>query len=289
MLEFSLLNTLTSDAAFLRITPDRQQHFQYESVSLHCDGTADSTRITGTRNTEEFIPLCDIKRTSKGSSCKIERIYPADSGEYWCETGGGERSNRVNITVADGSVILESPVLPVMEGESVTLSCRNKTTSTNLSADFFKDGHLIMESSSAETTIQNVSKSDEGLYKCSISGGGESPESWLAVRVNKHPAIPSSPGEDSPSDDSDSSHLLILCGAVTIFFMALVLLLVGLLYIKKHRACGEDAADDSDSLTYTVVFTKPRKAKDEEDDSFQPIYSALAMNETPQALQHGLY
>ena len=34
----------------------------------------------------------------------------------------------------------------------------------------------------ARMTIYNVSKSDEGLYKCSMSGLGESPESWLAVR-----------------------------------------------------------------------------------------------------------
>ena len=34
----------------------------------------------------------------------------------------------------------------------------------------------------AQMTIYNVSKSDEGLYKCSVSGLGDSPESRLAVR-----------------------------------------------------------------------------------------------------------
>ncbi len=79
-------------------------------------------------------------------------------------------------------MILESPVLPVREGTNVTLRCRKKTTSSRLPADFYKDGLLMGSSSTREMTIHNVSKSDEGLYKCRISDIGESPESWLAVR-----------------------------------------------------------------------------------------------------------
>ena len=78
-------------------------------------------------------------------------------------------------------MILESPVLPVMEGDDVTLRCRNKTNSTNLRADFYKDGVLMKSTAAAEMTINNVSMSDEGLYKCT-SDVGTSPESWLAVR-----------------------------------------------------------------------------------------------------------
>lgn len=81
-----------------------------------------------------------------------------------------------------GSVILESPVLPVMEGDTVTLQCRNKMTSSNLMVDFYKDGLQIGNSSTGNLTIESVFKSDDGLYKCSISRAGESPESRLAVR-----------------------------------------------------------------------------------------------------------
>uniref|UniRef100_A0AAZ1X115 Ig-like domain-containing protein n=1 Tax=Oreochromis aureus TaxID=47969 RepID=A0AAZ1X115_OREAU len=80
-----------------------------------------------------------------------------------------------------GSVILESPAVPVMEGEDVTMSCRNKTTFSSFTAEFYKDGLPIRNSSTGYMTIGRVSKSDEGLYKCSISGAGESPESWLTV------------------------------------------------------------------------------------------------------------
>ncbi|XP_059210523.1 low affinity immunoglobulin gamma Fc region receptor II-like [Centropristis striata] len=193
MLEFTLLNsyTLKSDAASLRITPNRLQHFKLDSVTFECVGSDASTNLR-VMKTKACDPDCD--KTYTGSSSTIERVYPSDIGEYWCETGGGERSYSANITVTAGPVILESPVLPVMEGDSVTLSCRNKTTSTNLPADFFKDGRLIMKSSSAETTIKNISKSDEGLYRCSISGVGESAESWLAVRgeplILESPVLP---------------------------------------------------------------------------------------------------
>lgn len=79
-------------------------------------------------------------------------------------------------------MILESPVLPVMKGDNVTLLCREKQTSANLTAEFYKDGFFIGSSSTGEMVVHGVSKSDAGLYKCSMSGVGESAASWLTVR-----------------------------------------------------------------------------------------------------------
>ncbi len=81
-----------------------------------------------------------------------------------------------------GSVILESPVLPVKEGDQVTLHCKKKKSPADLIADFYKNGLRIRTGYKGNMTIYNVSTSDEGLYKCNISGGGESPESRLVVR-----------------------------------------------------------------------------------------------------------
>ncbi|XP_025759009.1 low affinity immunoglobulin gamma Fc region receptor II-b-like [Oreochromis niloticus] len=150
--------------------------------------------------------------TTTDSKCTINPLYVSDSGEYWCGTAGGKRSNKINITVTAGSVILESPAAPVMEGEAVTLSCRNKMTPSEFMADFYKYGVHIRNNSTGSMTIHRVSKSDEGLYKCSILGVGESPESWLPVTA---------------------SHLeiyLILRTLLTIMLMALLLLLVGLVH-----------------------------------------------------------
>uniref|UniRef100_A0A3P8QRU1 Ig-like domain-containing protein n=1 Tax=Astatotilapia calliptera TaxID=8154 RepID=A0A3P8QRU1_ASTCA len=95
----------------------------------------------------------------------------------------------VNLTVTGGSVILQSPVLPVMEGDDVTLLCKTKTTPSNLPAAFYKDGSLIRKQPTGHMTIQHVSRSDEGLYKCDISGHGESPSSWITVTGNTPPHL----------------------------------------------------------------------------------------------------
>ncbi|XP_059210519.1 low affinity immunoglobulin gamma Fc region receptor II-like [Centropristis striata] len=210
------------DADF-RIVPDKLQVFEHESVSFHCEGLDGSAQLRGIRNTVQFISACD-QRTPV-LSCRIPRAFHGDAGEYWCETEGGERSSSVNIAVTAGSVILESPVLPVKEGNDVTLSCSKKATSSDLPADFYKDGLLIISSSTGEFTIWGVSKSDEGLYKCSISDGGESAESWLAVRALHR--------ETCPSWDHSIYLLLLLRTVFTIVMVALLLLLVGLLHCGK--------------------------------------------------------
>uniref|UniRef100_A0A8P4GGZ8 Ig-like domain-containing protein n=2 Tax=Dicentrarchus labrax TaxID=13489 RepID=A0A8P4GGZ8_DICLA len=178
---------------------------------------------------KEGIRTC--ASTSAGP-CKITNVFSIDSGEYWCEHQDVKRSNAVNITVTAGSVILEGPVLPVMEGEAVNLSCRNKMASSNLTADFFKDGVHIRTSFTGELTIHSVSKSDEGLYKCNISGAGESPESWMTVR---HETQRINTRQDShPSHDCSPHGFIVLRIFGTILLFALGLAMV-LLHCKKER------------------------------------------------------
>lgn len=80
---------------------------------------------------------------------------------------------------------MDSPVLPVMEGNTVTLRCRNKTTIPDLGAEFYKDDVLVENSPAGKMIIHRASLSDEGLYKCSIPLVGASPGSWLAIRGRK--------------------------------------------------------------------------------------------------------
>ncbi|KAM8747577.1 uncharacterized protein AB9X84_015561 [Acanthopagrus schlegelii] len=236
------------------------------------DGSAQLKRIkSGKDINAECSP---IKKTSTGSSCTVDRAYPTDSGEYWCETEGGQRSNSVNITVTAGSVILESPVVPILEGKDVTLHCRNKKA--YLQADFYKDDVLMESSPTGNMTIHNVIKSVEGIYKCSIPGVGESPGSWLFVIANPDSITSTPPGNKTLQNGSDPPDVLILLWvAVTIVMMVLVLLVVGFLHLKKHRVSsetpaasqsikdnhpvsGDDVADDPDGVTYAVVITKQR-------------------------------
>ncbi|XP_026225085.1 Fc receptor-like B [Anabas testudineus] len=208
------------NAASLRIDPNRAQFFQYESVTFYCEGVSYCEVV---HESKVRISSCNKtnKRTTTGSSCTITNVFPSDSGKYWFETKGGERSNSVIIIVTDGPVILEIPALPVMEGEAVTLTCRNKTTSSQTSADFYQYGVLISNSSTGNMTIHDVSKSNEGLYKCSISGAGESAESWLTVKDGqKKTVIPSSSFNSNP-------------WIIVKVFLLVLLVLVGLLHFVK--------------------------------------------------------
>ncbi|XP_039462282.1 low affinity immunoglobulin gamma Fc region receptor II-a-like [Oreochromis aureus] len=205
-------------------------------------------------------------KTPTGSYCTISNVYPEDSGEYWCETEGGNRSNKINITVTVGSVILESPAIPVIEEGNVTLWCRNKTASSNFTTDFYKYGHPVHNSSTGNMTIHRVSKSDEGLYKCSISGVGESSESWLSVRAT-NPDI----CNDTRPSTCDATPWII---STTVF--GSLMLVVGLYHLGKccwKRVNGSGSPDDQTVSTaatienpvremYAVIRKKNRKKKD---------------------------
>ncbi|XP_037613810.1 low affinity immunoglobulin gamma Fc region receptor III-like isoform X5 [Sebastes umbrosus] len=243
------------DAAFW-IIPTRLQLFEYDPVSFKCVGSDGLTGWSVLRRNKTDTSTCGSKwGVSHESSCTIKNAYPEDSGEYWCETGRGKKSNIVNVSVTAGSVILESPVLPVTEGNDVTLSCRNKKTSSKLTADFYKDGRVIRSSSTGEMTIHSVSWSDEGLYKCNISGAGESPDSRLAVREHTHTS--SDPSSSSPTPWIVVSVLLI------VLLLALGLLHLGkgywhrvLLYLSTPTPASGSAEDqtDEDELSPGAVY-----------------------------------
>ncbi|XP_050924001.1 low affinity immunoglobulin gamma Fc region receptor II-like [Lates calcarifer] len=192
-----------TNTARLTVSPSRSQYFINEFVSLSCEEDDSSAGWRLRRNTtNRWMTECGAGwGESSGSSCNISYIDPWDSGVYWCESREGATSNIISITVTGGSVILQSPVLPVMEGHDVTLHCKTKTTPSNLPAAFYKDGSLIRTEPTGHMTIHHVTKSDEGLYKCNIGSDGESPPSWITVTEK-----PTTPGPTpTPTSCSSSS------------------------------------------------------------------------------------
>ncbi|KAM4536243.1 cell adhesion molecule CEACAM20-like [Odontesthes bonariensis] len=177
------LTSLLSCTAGLTVSPSSSQLFEGDSVSLSCEEDHSSAGWTLRRNTSRGTRTQCGSGWGKaaGSSCNISFIFTRDSGVYWCEPREGAASNSISLTVSGGSVILQSPVLPVMEGGDVTLSCRTKTPPSNPPAAFYKDGSLIRTEPTGHMTLHHVTSSDEGLYRCNISGHGESPPSWISV------------------------------------------------------------------------------------------------------------
>ncbi|XP_067381060.1 Fc receptor-like protein 5 [Channa argus] len=168
--------------ARLTVSPSFSQLFVGEFVSLSCEEDDSSAGWTLRRNTtRETRAECEDWAEPVGFSCNINPTTTLDSGLYWCESREGSTSNSITITVTGGAVILQSPVLPVMEGHDVSLHCQTKRPPSNLPAKFFKDGVFIGTEPTGHMTIHHVTKSDEGLYKCHISSHGESPPSWIYV------------------------------------------------------------------------------------------------------------
>ncbi|XP_039879030.1 low affinity immunoglobulin gamma Fc region receptor II-like [Simochromis diagramma] len=261
--------------------------FEGDFVSLSCEEDDSSAGWTLRRNASKGQRTQCGNGWGKpaGSSCNID-VFTHDSGVYWCESREGPISNMVNLTVAGGSVILQSPVLPVMEGDDVTLLCKTKTTPSNLPAAFYKDGSLIRNQPTGHMTIQHVSRSDEGLYKCDISGHGESPSSWITVTGKSTTTSPSTPTTVPTSTSIATSatrpgssvllHVLISVGLICV--LVLLVLLVLLVRRCNHRKPEDQGKAARDDVTYSDVKISHRRqqpVKHSRDTDPAAVYSAV--------------
>ncbi|XP_030286892.1 uncharacterized protein LOC115589847 [Sparus aurata] len=169
---------------FPRVVPTRLQFFEYEHISFYCEGFQRSLGWRLMKNISSENASCGTSwGFLKESVCIIRDVYVDDSGEYWCETGEGEKSGTVTISVTAGSVILESPVHPVTEGDHVTLLCKTRTPSSNISASFYKmassSGAALLETSrfNMSTCVMKESTSAASLESESQQRAGSPSQS----------------------------------------------------------------------------------------------------------------
>ncbi|XP_014882086.1 high affinity immunoglobulin gamma Fc receptor I-like, partial [Poecilia latipinna] len=264
----NLLLWVTTNQVRLTVSPSRSQFFEEESVTLICEDENISDGGTVRRNTTRGTrKRCgDGWGRPAGSSCSLIYLLPLDSGLYWCESmsGSSSSSSSIQLSVSGGSVILQSPVLPVKEGDDVTLSCRAKNQPQNLPATFYKDGSFIGDGPSGHMTLLHVSSSDEGLYKCSISGQGESPSSRISVegRITSTPPSSSTPLTITSTPPSSISpppgSSFPTSTVVSAIFISLVLLSLILLVLLVRRCfCRkpEDEGKHENEITYSELKT----------------------------------
>ncbi|KAM9425162.1 uncharacterized protein KZ484_007581 [Pholidichthys leucotaenia] len=152
-------------------------------------------------------------------------------------------------------------------------------------------------------TIHNFSKSHEGLYKCSISGVGESPESWIGLNHQRFVF--------NQSTDTKSTELYIFIwvfGSVALLLVAMTFHLCrkqvfgkrsqGSKSRKEHTGQNKDitlplqatyaavnkkstprgggCSSDVDHVTYSTVVKHPkRKGRDNSEDLDHMAYSIV--------------
>ncbi|XP_032438295.1 Fc receptor-like protein 5 isoform X1 [Xiphophorus hellerii] len=173
-------------AASLSVSPDREQHFTSESVTLNCGGNSTKWRVMTPRRIN--LLYSDIYFEEVNGFTTRMRAHSPSTAVYWCESESGEFSNAVNVTTHGGDLILVSPVHPVNEGDSVTLGCKLRSENFTSTVGFFKNDKLIQNAVRGELSIPAVSASDEGFYRCGHSGE-VSPQSWVAVK-SLSPSLP---------------------------------------------------------------------------------------------------
>ncbi|XP_067380649.1 Fc receptor-like protein 5 [Channa argus] len=249
----------TTNQARLTVSSNSSRLFKGQSVSLSCEEDDSSAGWTLKRNTSRDTRAeCVVDwGKSNGSSCNISSVDPMDSGVYWCESRDGSTSNSITITVTDKAVILQSPVLPVMEGHDVSLHCQTKSPASKLPADFYKDGSLIRTEPTGHMTIHHVTKSDEGLYKCHISSHGESPPSWIYVteKPSTTPPPTSTYSSSTSTSSAPSSHLQPVLLSIPLI-CAPVLLVLLLLLVRPHiqRKLKADEVNTEEDITHDVTY-----------------------------------
>ncbi|XP_058871710.1 Fc receptor-like protein 5 [Acipenser ruthenus] len=155
--------------AVLTLQPAWSQIFSGETVTLSCEVEGDSAgwRFKQYRDGREEAGCSDLYRRRNGDSCTISKARHSHSGVYWCESASGqERSNAVNLTVSYGRVILQTPPQPVFEGDSLTLRCLIRDGYKAARVIFYKYNRELQSRADTELSVDRVSKSDEGFYKC---------------------------------------------------------------------------------------------------------------------------
>ncbi|XP_033970164.1 uncharacterized protein LOC117469827 [Trematomus bernacchii] len=178
---------------------NRIQFFSDEAFTLGCQLPNDNAQWKMMRfnDWEGTVTECPGQVSSDQQlSTTITPVYLDSYSLYWCENPAGDRSNSLNVSIASvTTVVLESPPLPVMEGEDVMLRCfkrdkKTKEISFSFHTSYYKNNRLIDNrlgrgpfEQEGNFTLKAVTKADEGVYKCKMPEGGGSFDSWLSVKA----------------------------------------------------------------------------------------------------------
>ncbi|PIO23644.1 hypothetical protein AB205_0116570, partial [Aquarana catesbeiana] len=144
-------------------TPNWGNILPGDSVTLTCD--VPSTVSEEPRTYHWYKDKRPIRGDQQRLHITSSRVK--NSGDYQCQTIGGDISDPVFLGVTINDVILQRPPSAIYEGDPLTLRCHHVKDLIAINTKFFKDDQEIKSSESDSTFhIPNITMSQSGLYKC---------------------------------------------------------------------------------------------------------------------------
>ncbi|XP_041087892.1 Fc receptor-like protein 3 [Polyodon spathula] len=179
--------------AVLTLEPAWTQLLISDSVTLRCQVPGHYTGLTFTWYKDGRKVPVNKSYYYNHDKYTISSATRGHSGKYTCK--GERRSNpsysktsdALTLTVSDKDIILQTPPQPVFEGDTLTLRCHFRYNSHITRVIFYKDNKELQSQADTELSVDRVSKSDVGSYKCkawqfySFYSDG-SAEVWVSVR-----------------------------------------------------------------------------------------------------------
>ncbi|XP_073721204.1 basement membrane-specific heparan sulfate proteoglycan core protein-like [Misgurnus anguillicaudatus] len=228
------INVKGSPKPVVSVDPDKQL-FRGETVTLRCD-------IQDTGDTEwtySWFKWTYNWHQCNAQECKINNIQQTDSDKYTCRgkirEHNTEMSDAVTLTVSSDkpqTVLSVSPQQWLTEGDSVTLMCEVRSSSTGWTFSWFTvqslysdDYQLVSNSSEGSKgiyTVSSVTVKHTGVYMCRAERGdpvyhteysntqtlwitGVSPSVSLIIRPNRSQHFSSESLSLSCEDHSNST------------------------------------------------------------------------------------
>lgn len=242
--------------AVVKLEPPWIQVLKEDLVTLTCEGTHNP----GNSSTQWFHNGSPIPSQVQANYTFKAEI--SNSGEYRCRMEQTGLSDPVHLGVISDWLLLQTPQLVFLEGETITLRChswKNKQLNRIL---FYQNGKSVkFHHHGNNFSIPKANHSHSGDYYCQGDLG-----------KTRHSSKPVTITVQEPKSSRSLPVLTIVAAVTGIAVAAIVIILVSLIYLKKKQVPDnpsdlEEAAktEVDNSITYSLL--KHPEAPDEEVES----------------------
>ncbi|XP_052057067.1 low affinity immunoglobulin gamma Fc region receptor II-like isoform X2 [Apodemus sylvaticus] len=239
----AVLNLVTGthdlQKAVVKLEPPWIQVLKEDIVTLTCEGAHNP----GNSSTQWFHNGRSI--WSQVQPSYTFKASENDSGEYRCRTEQTSLSDPVHLGVISDWLLLQTPRLVFLEGETITLRCHSWQSKHLNKISFFRNGKSVrFHNSYNNFSIPKANHNHSGDYYCiGRMGSAQRKSKPVTITVQE------------PKFSRPLPVLTIIAAVTGIAVAAIVIILVSLIYLKKkqvpalpgnpdHREMGETLPEE---------------------------------------------